>query len=339
MEKQITKILAYCPNPADATSYYRGAYPMKMLDKHYEDISVELVSHDHLPFLNWSFLAGFDLVFMQRPSSDEELILAQLCRINQIPLWVDYDDLLLDLPSTNPNYKFYNQTNVKANISEILTIASLVTVSTNMLGSSLRNYNSRPIIVPNAHNDYLYPWEMLRKPNAEIDFAFRGSNTHDFDVLSHYELIQKWLEANRYDHQKVTVWGNYNPLFSHPPFNIMGECNPPMDTIMFLNQLYNCNHAVIFFPLELNRFNLCKSNIAFLEATFTGGVVIGGVDMILCDYNLNQGTIIDIRSPEKLTFEKRYEIWEKSVAFIENNNLFLSETNKIRYNLIKKLVK
>ena len=96
----------------------------------------------------------------------------------------------------------------------------------------------------------------------------------------------------------------------------------------------------VFFPLEDNGspFNLCKSNISWLESTQIGAAFY--TNMISSDeFNYKgvgtfiDGLMIDI---EGALIQKK-NLWEHSVSEIENN-FNINEINKFRKHLIQELL-
>jgi len=255
------------PNPTDATSFYRGIGPLGELLRRYDNLRwVTIQSHD------WSSTEYTDCLFMQRPHTKDELIVALMYKENSIPLWIDYDDDLLCVPTDNPTYPIYSKS--IDNIKKLLSLADVVTVSTNALQKRYSEFNKNVIVVPNAFNSRRFKHKIENpKPRKKI-IAWRGSKTHTRDCLSQAEVIIKL--ANEY---KDTDWqwhfiGDIQwQLTDHMPHEktIWSE---GMDIISYHNYIYELAPAVFIVPLEDNEFNQSKSNINWIEATMAGSATI-----------------------------------------------------------------
>ena len=117
------KIAIHCPNFEDGTSFYRLQGPFARLRKH---LDCELV---FVPRWTAAITSLCDIVLLQRPYDDGALQVAQLAKITGKPLWVEYDD---DVSQVGLSHEFsyvYNSHEVRANVSTILQLADLVTVT------------------------------------------------------------------------------------------------------------------------------------------------------------------------------------------------------------------
>src|ERR1035437_2744530 len=121
----MTTVLVVAPDKTDATSFYRCAGPFSALRKTNPEIQFVYPSE-----MNWTYIKNSDVVFLQRPFNDEHVRVAELAKEMRVPLWIDYDDNLLELPADNPVQAIYNETKVQNNIRYMLAIADHVTVST-----------------------------------------------------------------------------------------------------------------------------------------------------------------------------------------------------------------
>lgn len=261
-------ILMIVPNRNDATSLYRATGPFAQLRR---DHDLNLVFTDKV---DESILDMVDMVFMQRPATESYKTVARMCKDNKTPLWVDFDDLLFDIPRDNPAYEGYMQPAVRAAIVEIIQCATVVTTSTQQLKMCFQPpkavLNNRVYVIPNAlHDKYLDLAQPYRhKPHVN----WRGSNTHMKDLAEYAaELID--IAAERKNTTFTFV--GYNPWFitdSMPPNNAI--VTAPMGISDFFRFMSTTNPSVQVVPLAANMFNLCKSNIAWIEATLAGAVTV-----------------------------------------------------------------
>src|SRR6478736_9208315 len=139
------KILIWSPNPTDGTSFYRAWGVYSRLS------NVELV-----PFVGqreWQDLIGIDAVLVQRPYDQSAIEYMDIFKTNKIPIIVDYDDDMFNVPKDNPVYEHYNREEIRASVKEAYRLADIITVSTKALRDGIMENvpDAAPIvIVPNA---------------------------------------------------------------------------------------------------------------------------------------------------------------------------------------------
>lgn len=271
------RIAAHIPNPHDATNWYRGTGPLSHLRKRfgYLDIQVELVRE-------WSYSSVqlMDVAFFQRPSTPQELEAIRICKRLNVPVVVDYDDLLFDLPADNPAYRAYMNKGTQETIISIMREADMIWVSTSELKRCIQlpkaSLNERVYVIPNALDDHhlvtgrrtLPPALEKRQPCV----VWRGSPTHERDVMEYTpEIGEVALSAPK----QSFVFVGWNPWFltERLPKNqaIVSGALPVGE---FMDFLYATAGRIGIVPLHESRFNKCKSNIAWLEMTWSGGVVL-----------------------------------------------------------------
>lgn len=127
------KLATHIPNLNDSTSFYRAMGPLSHLRR---KLMPDLVTH-HLAKYSWATLAECDALFMQRGYTSDEVGIMEMAKDIGIPIWVDYDDLLFDVPTDNPAYFLYMAPDKRKNVAEIIQGADLVTVTTAALAKRL----------------------------------------------------------------------------------------------------------------------------------------------------------------------------------------------------------
>jgi hypothetical protein len=329
-------ILAIIPNRTDATSLYRGLGPLSNLRR---EMDLNVIFCDKI---DDSILDMVDLVFMQRPAEDYNLQVAKLCQQNGTPLWIDYDDLLLEVPEDNPAYDHYSSKEKKQKIMDITKLATCVTVSTEHLKRCLQNpkdpLNHRVFVVPNALPDKFL--NHAKKYNTTAKHVnWRGTNTHQRDLA---EFAPELIElANERVDMTMTFIG-YNPWFItqyiEPRRAIVA---PPMTISDYVRFMSVTNPPIQIVPLHKSNFNMCKSNIAWLESCLVGAICIGpewqewtGKPGILTyktaqDFKACIGYALD--NPD-LMAKQHAQSW----AFVKEN-LILSKVNVLRRKIIHAL--
>jgi len=324
-------ILTLSPSPSDGTSFYRAAGVIPFLKREYKDITITDLSHKD--FLDWNEYIGYDVVILQRPFLQSHLNAVTLLKKLNIKIIIDYDDDLLNLDLHNPYYTNYNKN--KENIEEICKSVDEIWVSTESLMKTFSVYNENVIVIPNAHNDYLFPVKDKREFNINTKkVAYRGGKTHELDVYNH---LDEWISII-----------NDNQDFE---FSFLGARFPLMETkcgdnyliveglhiMEYFHYFYNLNPNIFIYPLEDTKFNQGKSNISWIEATYAGAVVFApnninefiGKPGIIC-FNKQ---FINIFNEVKNNYKVMKILNELSWDYIQNN-LLLSHINQLRYNSI-----
>lgn len=266
----------HIPGPHDATCWYRASGPLSHLRKKFNgDLHFE-----RIPEWSFSTVQMLDLAFFQRPSTAAELEAIRICRRLNVPVIVDYDDLLFDIPSDNPAYSAYMNRATQETIVTILREASCVWVSTKELKRCIQikgaPLNERVYVVPNALDDHhlvtgsrgLPPPPNRRQPAV----VWRGSPTHERDVMEYTPEIGEVAMA----HPNTSfVFIGYNPWFLTERLGarqaILSGALPVGE---FMDFMHATGAQVGMVPLHESRFNKCKSNIAWLEMSWAGGAVL-----------------------------------------------------------------
>jgi hypothetical protein len=266
----VTNLAVYAPNATDATSWYRAIGPISELKKSNRDLTISFVSET-----SWATLAFADAIFMQRPHRQRDLDTLKMAKAQGVKTWVDYDDFLLDVPTDNPTAKHYRSEVTMKCVAECIATADVVTVSTPFLLEKLAPLNTNIVVIPNALNTKLFN---IEAPVVGVEqnnvILWRGSATHRADYSTVAEQVVEL--ANRPE-MKAWAWvflGD-RPWFTElmPPKNVV--CMEPLDVIEYHSFIKTLKPALMFVPLVENDFNKCKSNCAWLEASYAGAAVVG----------------------------------------------------------------
>lgn len=258
------KIFISTPGAGDGNSFWRCMGPMSYLANHGSDISIELAPSGQYA---WDKLAQFDLVFMHRPCRNDDIKLLQLARTMNIPVWSDYDDWLFDLPKWNANGEFYHNRNIQTNIAACIALSDVVSVSTGVLQKEFSKLNPNVVILPNAYRDDLFPFRKEKAPPRNETYYWRGSNTHEGDLLSVMDGIRA-LE------KPISFIGSpgYSALSQLRPEQVVNR--HVFDTIRYWKGIYDLAGKVMICPLDGHYFNQSKSNIAWIEAVHAGSMIV-----------------------------------------------------------------
>jgi hypothetical protein len=262
----MAEILVLTVSSSDTCAFYRSAGVIKDLRRK-TDNNITLVQMDQVA-LNWSFITQFDLVMIQRAFTKDILSLCGYIKQCGIRLWVDYDDNLFALNPENPAYSIYNNPDIQANIKGILGVADVVSVPTEYLRQSYSEFNKNIIVIPNALNDLLFkrPVEMPKRTN---NIVWRGPEAHIFDLMSYSKQLN--TATKEFPEWRFMFMG-FSPWFLTETNN-KGNI-PSLDIVVYMKALLDMAPSCLHVPLHDNTFNRCKSNIAYIEATYAGSVCI-----------------------------------------------------------------
>lgn len=265
------RLMVSCPNPKDATSFYRGIGPLSQLHKNFDGLELTFCS-EH----NWSTMALCDGIFMQRPYTNDQLGIIKMAKDNNKPVWVDYDDDLFNVPYSNPAYGVYSREDVKLTIAKCISHADVVTVSTPFLKRQLQQgeapLNRNIYVIPNAFNDYLLLGRRTAPPKQRAPLImWRGSPTHHKDLSDYGAQIINLANSN----PKWTFhFQGDKPWFIYEKLNDNSIFSPPIDPIQYFSAINQMKPQAMMVPLSDNVFNKSKSNIAWIEAVYAGAVAI-----------------------------------------------------------------
>lgn len=263
------KILIVSPFDRDANSFWRCMGPWSYLAKHSEG---EYQIHVHQGECFWNTLDQYDLIFLHRPCRPMDQTILQIARNMNVPVWVDYDDWLFQLPMWNPNRASYHNPGIQHVIATCIACADIVTVSTPMLAKEFLPVNQNTVIVPNAYRSDLFTYRKPDVPERKDLFVWRGTNTHEGDLLSVIDGLKELKSPIQF--------------LGGPSYSVLSQLKRDnfkvttmADPILYWKNLYDLRAKVMLFPLYDDFFNHCKSNIAWIEAIHAGSLVVAPENM------------------------------------------------------------
>ena len=263
------RLFTWAPIPEDGTSMYRAWGPLSQLRRITDKIELVRATGS----VNWVDYLQLDGAFLQRPFLPNQVQFASECKAYGIPLLTDWDDDLLNVPEDNPTHGQYSAPQSKQNVETLARMSDCVISSTAALAEVLKPFNQTTHIVRNALDPRLLvrmPQETPRNPIV----MWRGGHTHQRDLREYTDAILACYEANP---TWSFVFMGYNPWwikermsperYRHVPFN--------PQYAYYMRDLAKVRAAIHIVPLADNKFNRSKSDIAYLEATAAGSVVLG----------------------------------------------------------------
>ncbi len=337
------KILEVNPNTNDAMSFYRGRGPLAELQKKYsQEINIGS-SGAHINH-NWDFLCVFHMVFMLRPFGEEQLSFMKTCKQFGIPIWIDYDDLLTDVPLDNPAWPAYGNENSRRIINEMMSLCTVASFSTRFLMEKMgKDILDKSVVIPNALNQNILRFPSEFYPHKKV--MWRGSHTHVRDLKEFEDPIRVTMRTIQ--QRKDRLPNEWNLKFLgmnsiHISDYVDVEYNPYMDKNTYFRHLSELRSSINIVPLshrpEEIAFNKSKSNISWIESTYGGAVTLAP------DWDeWRKPGIINYKDKndfsQKLTamIDGKYDLkshHQKSWQYIQEN-LTLDQINEDRYNLIK----
>ena len=309
----------------DAASFYRtnGVFPFL---NHNEIITKNIFNIQKT--YGWESLIGADIFIFQRPYHEYHVNLIMMAKDMGIKVICEYDDDLLNVPFHNNAAVTLNEQ--KSNIKKALSLADEAWVTTDCIKKEYRFFNRNIYVIPNAHNDYLYPIEKKKAFNKNTKIAaYRGGASHEDDVYQNINDIVDTINKN-FDWEFRFHGSRFK--FIENRTNDNHTYTDPFTIMQFYKSYHDFNPNIAFFPLLDNVFNNGKSNISLLEATYAGAAFMGNRN--LSEFNLP--FVIPIQNGFKEEFNKakddfyRLEMLNSDAWDWILENRLLSNINELR---------
>lgn len=264
------KIYANIPGLKDGTCWYRGAGPMKALQRDYRD-TFDITIVDGSAEVDWHDVADVDIAFLQRPHHMRCRGFFNLSSLFTKKIVCDWDDDLNGLHPSNPSFESYDDPNTKKLISEFMKECTSAWTTTIAMKESIdrRAGKDKAVVIPNAWADQ---WFKMGEPGNNNTVIWRGGSSHTMDKLEFAPEIEK--VAARSPLWKWVMIGDRCWEFRGriPPDRMAnGQWLP---TPLFLANYVNCQPGIVMVPLQDNAFNRAKSNISWMEGVAAGAIVV-----------------------------------------------------------------
>lgn len=314
------QVIVFSPEEADGCSFYRGLGVLGEL--HRKDIMIRRSPR----FVHWAELCDCDIGFMQRPYSQKHVEIAKMIK-QQMPLWIDYDDDLFNVPECNPSYELYSRPEVQEAMQQLKELADIITVSAKGVQESFGGQ-----IIPNAYNDYRLPTNYAPRENNKKVVLWRGTESHVGDLLAFKKELDDLIALNK---DCKFVFFGFNPWMLDTSDRDVSYI-PSQDIYSYQRTLEVINPDALIVPLEDNRLNRAKSNVAWLETSRFG------TRCVAPDFDPWSWSSIALYPETKLfcrsfDFALRQGRDSFSWEYIQNN-LFLSQINQKRLDIIGQLL-
>jgi hypothetical protein len=323
-----------------AISFYRILTPLRELERQ-ENVKIEESASAYEADIQKS-----DVVFLHTPNNDLSLQAVYNAKRWKRKIWVDFDDMVFDndIPKSNLAWGFFNKPKQKKILKACISEAHIISVSTEKIKQRIVELYQYPkdqiVVVSNAIPNQIWKERAHFKPSTgkQRNIGWRGSVTHEGDLYKYRNGIKShpnlsylfighlpWVLHSDYD-------GHLNEMNYQHWFKIIGN---------YFDFLKTCAADYFIVPLENNSFNRGKSNIAWLEATFSGAACIAPDTMP----EFAKEPVIKFNTPKSLDgvlkniakgTDLRTAKYLESRAVIEKNYL-LSIVNKKRLEIINTL--
>lgn len=243
--------------------YYRIIEPTKALSASYQAESS--ASCYIFGACEIARVAPNTLVMQRQITDEQQLNLKQVRRLIDIPVAFELDDLMFELPKHNPHHA-ETPKDIEARLRKSIGLCDRLIVSTDSLAEALRSMHKDIVVVPN----YLPTtrWEGLQPKitkNGKPRVGWSGSISHAGDLLIIEEVVRELAQEVDW------VFMGLAPDTLRP---YIAEYHPGVPFEEYPEALANLNLDLALAPLELCRFNECKTNLKVLEYGILGYPVI-----------------------------------------------------------------
>lgn len=235
----------------------------------------------------WAEYAQCDVVVFSRPNGDTMLGLMRDCKQMKCKVVAVHDDLLTNVPLTNPASAHFNREEVKKSTWECLKLADHVIVTTPVLKAEFDPHHPAVTVIPNGVDLTFTPFtkEIKRNPaqriktapkqidgqmnpDALIKILWRGSMTHGADLKT-IDSFWQWASG----HKDTTVGFIGMPAWyaaTHHPGVLSRDWRPFF--FNYFEELRNTGADYGVFPLVNHPFNHAKSG-NFAAELLVAGIV------------------------------------------------------------------
>lgn len=249
------KIAAF-PN-SSASCHWRLEAPFKYLNR-LGDFDAQIVTAG----INEHALQWADIIITQGVVDKEGIALIHAYQKEFGKKYIVEQDDQIEVEENNPHKKHHEITNAVDTIKISMKIADMVTTTTKHLAKKLQKHNKNVFVLPNYLD--LETWDLNPKyiNNSErIRIGWAGSITHLDDLKSIAPVIRKIMD----DFQNTELFLVGEPRAAELFEGYRTECMLGVPFNAWPKKLHSLRLDIGIAPLRKTEFNLCKSNIKFLE--------------------------------------------------------------------------
>lgn len=269
----MVNILLVTDDLNNAGNYYRGSFQLSELKRLDPSINIMMLGTVYYHTMDIA-----DILMIVRPHSQEHLDLCTMAHSMGTKIWLDFDDLVYDIPISNPCYDEYRGV-TKDRINAMAMMADKITVSTYGIYGMFEGMGKKVVVIQNTNKNLV----QNKKQRYQNEILWRGTETHDEDLRVYADQI---VQLSKELDIPILFLG-YKPHFlsKRVNYNHIGD----MDLYRYFNFMSMNRFKMLIVPLEDNDFNHAKSNIAALEASLTGTPCLAPdwAEWKWCDYRYN----------------------------------------------------
>jgi hypothetical protein len=213
-----------------------------------------------------------DMLYVHRGHSDAHLeSVMNAVRLGK-KIVADVDDDYLNIPYDNPVHLFYSTPKVKSNITKILEMAHLITLSSEYMIPFYSKINPNYRFIECVYSDTIL--KMRKEPAKERAkvISWRGSATH---MKSLMEFADSIVEVeNAHQGWQWNFIGD-NPWYIIERFKNSGSfVTSWVEPMNYLDYMINTQPAIHFLVLTDNSFTRSRSYSGYFDATLGGAVTV-----------------------------------------------------------------
>ena len=252
----------------------RAVGPLARIVKARRELELVLPQRGHVPDssdLSWDWLSTCDCLFLQRPFSPLHVSLAKMARAMRVGIWMDWDDDILAVRRSNPKFEMYTRSDIKEALRSLPGLADRVTVSTSQLCERIAPLCTTLAsceVLPNA-----FQWKFTNEYRRKA-ISWRGSKHHVENFEHVLPQIREIAQNSEFLQWRWHFLGDapWQAFEAIPTQQLI--CTPGTNPYEYMERFCQIGSWIHIVPLADNRFNRSKSNVAWLEATAAGAVVI-----------------------------------------------------------------
>jgi len=252
------KIVAY-PGPGGARQY-RLMQIAKYIDLLEENAVMVVASEGMSDYV----MDQSDVIILQGTVDPKNISWAWAYAKERGKLLVAELDDYIDITPDHPMYAEHQRLDAPTFTRALLTVADIVTTTTEDLAKELKEYNKNVFVLPNCLDFELWGDEPLENDSDEIRIVWAGSSTHEADLKMLkpviFEILEKYPQVKFLYAGDGNIWKS-NLFEKHP----RTEYIEPTDLDSWPAKLRSFRADIGVAPLIDTRFNRCKSNLKWLE--------------------------------------------------------------------------
>jgi len=263
--------------PNSACAYYRILSPLTALKDRVACIwAVRMDAAANIQGIDVECLKRADLIVIQRffPLDITTPVIERILASGK-PVVYETDDFFFDIPDDNPTAGLARR--ATAHTKELLRHVAAATVPTPALATRLAPYAANVVVLPNYLDERIWNAPLRRRKSAVV-VGFAGSVTHARDL----EMIEDALLdiADRYaERVAIRLMGcTTERLVRHPRVATIEHVT---SYEAYARAMQRSGMDIGLAPLVPSEFNVCKSNIKWLEYAACG---VAGVFQDLAPY-------------------------------------------------------